>query len=127
VGSSVFGAIVFPAVSGQFGACRATVIGEALAAIHAVMTEGSGLLEPGFRGSHARLGEWFIDLLSPKLKAARRVDLKSSVLLDRAFDLLAAHRPVFDAGGRSSRDPEYARPIFRAATDVRGRPTSRRH
>jgi len=71
--------------------------GEALAAVHAVPTEGFGSLTEELRGSHGRLGEWFIDLLAPKTEAARGIDPESAALLDRAFDLLAAHRPVLDA------------------------------
>ncbi|MFB9660355.1 phosphotransferase family protein [Glycomyces mayteni] len=71
--------------------------GEALAAVHAVPTEGFGSLTEGLRGSHGRLGEWFIDLLAPKLEAARGIDPESAALLDRSFDLLAAHRPFLDA------------------------------
>jgi aminoglycoside phosphotransferase (APT) family kinase protein len=71
--------------------------GEALAAIHAVATEDFGSLASGLRGSHARLGYWFIDLLAPKVAAARGIDAASSALLDQAFDLLSAHRPVLDA------------------------------
>lgn len=71
--------------------------GEALAAIHAVETEDFGPLVPGLRGSHARLGEWFIDLLAAKVNAARQIDPASGALLDDAFDRLSAHRPVLDA------------------------------
>ncbi|NUQ87129.1 MAG: phosphotransferase [Glycomyces artemisiae] len=71
--------------------------GEALAAIHAVTTEGFGPLGPGLRGSHVGLGEWFIDLLAPKVAAARGVDPESGALLDEAFDLVTAHRPALDA------------------------------
>lgn len=73
--------------------------GEALAAIHAVTTEGFGPLGPGLRGSHARLGEWFIDLLAPKVAAARGIDPESGALLDEAFDLVSAHRSALDAAG----------------------------
>ncbi|MEU5870906.1 phosphotransferase [Glycomyces sp. NPDC047369] len=73
--------------------------GEALAVVHAVATEGFGPLGSGLRGSHARLGEWFVDLLAPKVEAARGTDPESGGLLDRAFDLVSAHRPVLDAAG----------------------------
>lgn len=71
--------------------------GEALAAIHGVMTEDFGSLATGLRGSHALLGEWFIDLIAPKVEAARAIDAASGALLDQAFDLLSAHRPLLDA------------------------------
>ena len=71
--------------------------GEALAAIHGIKSDDFGSLTPEFRGSHARLGEWFIDLLAPKVADARGIDPESSILLDRAFDLLASHRAVLDA------------------------------
>jgi aminoglycoside phosphotransferase (APT) family kinase protein len=88
----------YAASHGRDGARTAVAVaGEALQAIHRVRTEGFGSLETAMRGSAERLGEWFIDTLAPKVDRARRIDSESRALLDQAFTLLSAHRPVLDS------------------------------
>lgn len=99
--------------------------GEILHQIHGVPAGGFGPLNdrflPSLCGNEQRLGDWFIDALTPKIDAARTIAPEARPLLDHSFALLANHRPTFDASATGLLHGDFS--PSNVLVDARGRVT----